>query len=281
MRVGDEFTGKDGKTYTVKQVRFMGCYFSLYDFGGEKPQFKADYGERVRRPAPKVLDAYGVEIELGDDLYSVEGGLKLHVSHIDRINGKIATDAMFSIDKWADPAMYTHSAPVLDADGKVIPPGLSTVYRVSDGAKKTAYIDRFGDFGIMVAEDRSCAADPADFLVTKPVLAADGKPLREGETVWHVSGGESETVAYTITADASHPDQVVLKGREDDCPMDAKCLTHESPDSWERLEEDVANASCPDVYCTNHHIDASDASYEWAMARDLVRRAKALAERDA
>lgn len=52
-------------------------------------------------------------------------------------------------------------------------------------------------------------------------------------------------------------------------------------DSWERLEEDVANASCPDVYCANHHIDASDTSYEWAMARDIVRRARALAERDA
>lgn len=63
----------------------------------------------------------------------------------------------------------------------------------------------------------------------------------------------------------------------------ADYLTHERPvaDTWERLEEDVANASCPDVYCTNHHIDASDASYEWAMARDIVRRARALTERDA
>ena len=48
-------------------------------------------------------------------------------------------------------------------------------------------------------------------------------------------------------------------------------------DTWERLEEDVANASCPDVYCANHHVDASDTSYEWAMARDIVRRAKSLA----
>ena len=48
-------------------------------------------------------------------------------------------------------------------------------------------------------------------------------------------------------------------------------------DTWERLEEDVAGASCPDVYCVNHHVDASDTSYEWAMARDIVRRAKALA----
>lgn len=51
-------------------------------------------------------------------------------------------------------------------------------------------------------------------------------------------------------------------------------------DTWERLEEDMAGASCPDVYCVNHHVDASDTSYEWAMARDLVRRARALAERE-
>lgn len=70
-------------------------------------------GERVRRPAPKILDADGEEIEVGDDLYSVEGGLKFHVSSIDRVSGKIATEAMFALDKWADPAMYTHRAPAL------------------------------------------------------------------------------------------------------------------------------------------------------------------------
>ena len=53
--------------------------------------------------------------------------------------------------------------------------------------------------------------------------------------------------------------------------FDPDLLTHERPDTWELLEEDVANASCPDVYCANHRIDASDTSYEWAMARDIVR----------
>lgn len=48
-------------------------------------------------------------------------------------------------------------------------------------------------------------------------------------------------------------------------------------DSWGRLEEDVSWASCPDVYCARRHIDASDTSYERATARDIVRRAKALA----
>lgn len=223
VRVGDEFMGKDGKTYTVKQIRFMGCYFSLYDFCDDKPQFKADYGERVKRPAPKVLDADGAEIELGDDLYSVEGGLKFHVSHIDRVSNRIATDAMFALDKWADPSMYTHRA---------------------------------------------------------PVLAADGRPLREGETVWDVLGKRQFTVleigpdtmlgGYNVNTVGV--DGMGLKGWSK--PSD---LTHERPDSWERLEEDVASASCPDVYCANHHIDASDASYEWAMARDIVRRAKKLA----
>ncbi|HIR90670.1 MAG TPA: hypothetical protein IAC01_02660 [Candidatus Limicola stercorigallinarum] len=62
-----------------------------------------------------VLDADGVPIELGDDLYSVEGGLKLHVSNIDRVSCMIATSAMFALDKWADPSMFTHTKPEIDS----------------------------------------------------------------------------------------------------------------------------------------------------------------------
>lgn len=58
-----------------------------------------------------VLGADGVPIELGDDLYSVESGLKLHVSTIDRVNCKIATSEMFALDRWADPSMFTHTKP--------------------------------------------------------------------------------------------------------------------------------------------------------------------------
>ena len=62
-----------------------------------------------------VLDADGVPIELGDDLYSVEGGLKLHVSIIDKVNCRIATSAMFALDKWADPSMFTHTKHEIDS----------------------------------------------------------------------------------------------------------------------------------------------------------------------
>ena len=113
-----------------------------------------------------------------------------------------------------------------------------------------------------------------EFTHRAPVLAADGKPLREGE-----SGREIRVDKIEHRPDGFYALELFADGsKRHSAPV--SILAHERPDSWERLEEDVANASCPDVYCANHHIDASDASYEWAMARDIVRRAKALAERD-
>ena len=138
---------------------------------------------------PKVLDVDGVEIELGDDLYSIEGGLKFHVSHIDRINGKIATDAMFSLDKWADPSLFTHRT---------------------------------------------------------PVIAADGRPLREGETVWDKDsgdrlivgaiedGGHTVTCRYADLGDSAIP----IHGSWSPCN-----LTHERPDSYDALWEDIENCA--------------------------------------
>ena len=79
VRVGDEFMGKDGKTYTVHQVQFIGKCFSLHDFCDRKAQFNAFYGERVKRPAPKVLDADGVEIREGETVYVLGFGEPLTV----------------------------------------------------------------------------------------------------------------------------------------------------------------------------------------------------------
>ena len=115
VRIGDVAADKDGDGFDVWSIEFDGEMVNLA--GEHRRELFLMPGVRVKRPTPKVLDADGAEIELGDDLYIVEGSLKLHVSHVDRINGMIATDAMFSLDKWADPAMYTHRAPVLAARG--------------------------------------------------------------------------------------------------------------------------------------------------------------------
>ena len=142
---------------------------------------------------------------------------------------------------------------------------------------------------------RECVdGDEHGVAVKRPapkVLDADGVEIYEGRIAYGTRGRK-----YRVTALCEYEPSIVHAQAQDDAEMgdefiaantglnsyqlDASKLTHERLDSWERLEEDVANASCPDVYCANHSIDASDASYEWAMARDIVRRAKALAERD-
>ena len=183
---------------------------------------------------PNVLDAYGAEIEVGDDLYSIEGGLKFHVSHIDRINGKIATDAMFSLDKWADPSLFTNRA---------------------------------------------------------PVIAADGKPLSDGEMVFDKDTGDRFEV------NGFSDDGFVVCWDVDRCEADIEIkpdqLTHERPvvDTWERLEEDAKKLTC-DYFghdggetcetCPGYMDSTPQGGRgcRYAQMADLVRRAKALAERD-
>ena len=197
---------------------------TMYADGSFALNFRAySKGERVNRPAPKALDADGVEVEVGDDLYSVEGSLRFHVSAIDRKSGRIATEAMFALDKWADPKMYTHRA---------------------------------------------------------PVLAADGKPLREGETVYELDDDRP----YTLKRfDGDHV-YINAGGSSLDIWTFPNKLTHERPvvDTWERIEADCEMKS--DDYARERMgMDLSipaEKSRRVDMMRDLVRRAKSLAERE-
>lgn len=170
-------------------------------------------GERVKRPAPKVLDADGVEIRVGDVLYSIETGDSVTVDSIEPGN-----------------------------------PWFST----TDGTL------------------HHCAK----FTHRAPVLAADGKPLREGETVWHKQTGRATTVKG-FDRMLGEPCAVVdFAGIEQ--RVSGTLLTHERPDSWERLEEDADKN--PFDYCKDvgHRLDTCENS-EAYKARDLVRRAKKLA----
>ena len=65
------------------------------------------------------------------------------------------------------------------------------------------------------------------------VLAADGEPLEVGQTVWR-DDGEMLEVLYL------RPDGLVDCCGEIERP---ERLTHERPDSWERLEEDGSSPS--------------------------------------
>ena len=113
---------------------------------------------------------------------------------------------------------------------------------------------------------------PDELTHKLPILAADGKPLREGETVY-LQDGESFTVDF-IRSDGN----VAVRELSSGMYLRPERLTHERPiaDSWERLEEDATLPAA--TYCERMGIaDDGGCSPEELMARDLVRRAKKLA----
>ena len=197
----------------------------IYGDGGSQ---QLERGERVKRPAPKVVDADGVEIREGDRLYDTDTGCGRTVRAIN--------------------------------------------------ASGTVEFEGYEDRGWFTK-----------FLTHRaPVLAADGEPLREGETVYvcvdypysaDIVTGEAVSVRSAYGSN----DAEVMDRKGDVWFVDANQLTHKPFDSWERLEYDATRP--PRDYCgmlLNWAIDPGqdDAHYIEGMAEDLVRRCRALAERE-
>ena len=190
-----------------------------------------DKGERVKRPAPKVLDADGVEIREKRDVWWICEGDERGV-HAERLRVEtIGPDGLIECSPYN---------------------GGTWVY-----------------------------LEPSELYVNKPVPASDGKPLSEGETVWHIKTGREYVVV-----EPSYGDTVVVRlAKYDDAEGEQYApdkLTHERPeiDSWERLEKDANDL----VYDIGFHLgDYSPSDFNETgdsvqdRVRDIVRRAKALA----
>ena len=232
VHVGDVAVLADNEPHEVESMEFFADKSCKLKGKGTPWMNTLFKGQVAKRTAPKVLDADGVEVEVGDDLYSVEGSLKFHVSHIDRTNGKIATDAMFALDKWADPKMYTHRA---------------------------------------------------------PVLAADGRLLREGEHVWHVETG-TELVVKELPKPGEYQAVVVFAPPASHLTsFDPDQLTHERPESkcrdckyWQKDPTADNMGVCWFYYHEHEGQDCYAARLaDIGACEEFMRRAKALAERGA
>lgn len=83
VRIGDELEYK-GETMRVYLATFYADRWVLWcSREGIDGRLSGSYGERVKRPAPKVLDADGVPIKVGDTVYFVEGaGVRYAVKDI-------------------------------------------------------------------------------------------------------------------------------------------------------------------------------------------------------
>lgn len=113
---------------------------------------------------------------------------------------------------------------------------------------------------------------------TPKVLDADGAPIEVGDVVYFVGGsGRAYAVAKVDANGVDHSVDIVEA--KDGCPMysvNPERLTHERPDSWERIEEDAKLA--PRAYLEARGMNPEKTERVASMMADLVRRAKALAK---
>lgn len=114
---------------------------------------------------------------------------------------------------------------------------------------------------------------------TPKVLDADGVPIKVGAVVYFVA--DKDDGALTVECiDVSGEKPVVDLVYSDDRGtwhlVDPEKLTHERPDSWERIEEDAKLA--PRDYLEKRGMNPEKTERIASMMADLVRRAKALAK---
>lgn len=117
---------------------------------------------------------------------------------------------------------------------------------------------------------------------TPKVLGADGVPINVGDTVYFADGNGSALIVERIDANGGEPavDLVYEGERTRWHSANPENLTHERPDSWERLEEDMKGGPTEyarDILGVNVRTTTTSEDYE-TFARDTVRRAKALAK---
>lgn len=116
VKVGDELEF-EGKTMLACDATFYDDDWALWcDREDMSGSLYGKYGERVKRPAPKVLDADGVPIKVGDTVYFADGDARpLTVERIDANGGEPAVDLVYAgqILRWhsVNPEKLTHERP--------------------------------------------------------------------------------------------------------------------------------------------------------------------------
>lgn len=103
---------------------------------------------------------------------------------------------------------------------------------------------------------------------TPKVLDADGVPIKVGDTVY--CDGEDEPLRVSHITDSIKV--TLINDHASYYTVKPSRLSHERPDSWEKLEED-ANLGCRD-YCEKHRLEECD----YNMRVHILVRAKKLAK---
>ncbi len=243
---------------------------------------------------PKVLDADGVEIHVGD---TVCGTRDMEPMRVVDADSRECGFKHIKCEKEGEGFFFycadelTHKLPVLAADGRPLHEG-ETVYAKNYGyVKCTVLAIEWVVDGYLVEVENEGGHKfrqmPDEFTHQRPVLDADGVPIKVGDTVYFTDGREQECNTV-VHAEYDYKDEPYVQlGRLNEVgyPTYTNCscidpsqLTHakpEPPDTWERIEEDAGctatkyNERRGTIFTTKQQV-----------ASDIVRRAKALAERE-
>lgn len=134
------------------------------------------------------------------------------------------------------------------------------------------------DGSVDVFGDMNCVAFEHGETAKRIVLAADSEPLRVGETVCKLEDSRPYTVKRI---DGDHV-YINAGGKAFDIWTFPGKLTHEQPDTWERLEHDAEKTVCEyfgaNYDCANCPLEPARCDEE--AKKDIIRRAKKLAERE-
>lgn len=181
---------------------------------------------------------------------------------------------------------------VLAADGEPLEAG-QTVWSVNDGREyKVVTVEspvQFDTTSIKVDDGKAACGvwiRPDNLTHQRHVLDADGVPIKKGDTVWHKGTGEK----YRAFRFSDEGDRVWGESDLGSFLLDCSMLTHtkpEPPDSWERIGEDAKKEACAyfgvengGYGCSECPVKQWEESCDEVKSSDLVRRCRALAERE-
>ena len=292
-RLGVEGTGS---TVDDAQVIWREISRRLMPEGMEWPRDES--GEPVR-PSDKLLDKDGdwfkaVSFVFTCDWWSVRG-------YQTEGFGDLNNETRRKLEGMAYGTCVKRPAPkVLDAEGTDIREKCD-VWWICEGDERGVHAERLRVETICPNGLIECSPynggtwvylEPSELYVNKPVPSSDGRPLSEGDHVYHVETG-AELVVKKLPKPGEYQAVVVFALPTSPAShltsFDPDQLTHERPDTWERIEEDAYKDDCEYFGRDLNGCEGCPASRqdidnfycdENEKASDLVRRAKALAGRD-
>lgn len=182
-----------------------------------------------------------------------------------------------------------------EVDGEPVVPGdvLWDCYGHRHEVSEVKFTAEFPSGAVEIdAVDRWWAIDELSLTRTEPepVLDRDGVPIEVGDTVYNVAGIGREVEGFDIAGGKTRV-RGIHRNTGTTMWCDPEDLTHQRPDSWERLKNDAQKElndywSCWGIKCSDcpAKVDGKTpmdrygtAGCGLAMRADIVARAKALA----